>query len=200
MWFFVFVFWVALVVGIFWAYARRRKKADSLRAREIEALISNARGGLQPAAAAPPAAVEQAGKKTLAPVSAGFLKKARMLEQRDALLYLLLRTGLPDHEVFPGLTLADVIEPAASVRGYEREQSLRKLAQSKLDFVVCNKRLEIVAVVMFESNGLAQDSSRNISDSLEVAGVRLVSIDPLAMPRHQQLRRLLYAEAMPPAS
>ena len=53
---------------------------------------------------------------------------------------------------------------------------------------------------MFESNGLAQDSSRNISDSLEVAGVRLVSIDPLAMPRHQQLRRLLYAEAMPPAS
>jgi peptidoglycan/LPS O-acetylase OafA/YrhL len=24
MWFFVFVFWVALVVGIFWAYARRR--------------------------------------------------------------------------------------------------------------------------------------------------------------------------------
>ncbi|NBQ53850.1 MAG: hypothetical protein EBU49_09755 [Proteobacteria bacterium] len=39
MWFFVFVFWVALVVGIFWAYARRRKKADSLRAREIGAEI-----------------------------------------------------------------------------------------------------------------------------------------------------------------
>jgi hypothetical protein len=200
MWFFVFVFWVALVVGIFWAYARRRKKADSLRAREIEALISNAKGGLQPVTVVPPAAVAQAEKKALAPVSAGFLKKARTLEQRDALLYLLLRTGLPDHEVFPGLTLADVIEPAALVRGYEREQSLRKLAQSKLDFVVCNKRLEIVAVVMFESNGLAQDSNRNISASLEAAGVRLVSIDPLAMPRHQQMRGLLYAEEVPPAS
>jgi alpha-D-ribose 1-methylphosphonate 5-triphosphate synthase subunit PhnG len=200
MWTFVFIFWVVLVAGIFWAYAQRQKKSNTLRAREIDALISTAKkSALQPAAVVPPVAAEAPEKKALAPVSPGVSKKARLLEQRDALLYLLLRTGLPDHEVFHDLTLAEVLEPAEGVRGYEREQSVRRLAQTRLDFVVCNKRLEIVAVVMFDANGLSQNADRNLGSTLESAGVRLVNIDPLAMPRHQQIRGLLYADAAPPA-
>lgn len=200
MWTFVFVFWVVLVGGIFWAYAQRRKKSNSLRAREIDALISTAKkGGLQPNKVASPVTVD--APETKAPVTASteLSRKPRLLEQRDVLLYLLLRTGLPDHEVFHGLTLAEVLEPAESVRGYEREQSLRRLAQTRLDFVVCNKRLEIVAVVMFDANGLSQGADRNLSAILEAAGLRLVNIDPLAMPRHQQIRGLLYGDAAPPA-
>jgi len=200
MWTFVFIFWVALVAGIFWAYARRRKKTDSLRAREIDALISTAKkSSLQPAAAGPLSVEEVPAKKTPVPVATAFSRKPRLLGQRDALLYLLLRTGLPDHEVFHGLTLTAVIEPAADLRGYEREQSLRRLAQTKIDFVVCNKRLEIVAVVMFNADGQSQGANPNISTLLEAAGVRFVGIDPLAMPRHQQIRSLLYADASPPA-
>ena len=200
MWTFVFVFWVVLVGGIFWAYAQRLKKSNSLRAREIDALISTAKkGGLQPAAGASPVTAAAPETKTLVPSSPGYSRRPRLLEQRDVLLYLLLRTGLPDHEVFHGLTLAEVLEPAEGMRGYEREQSLRRLAQTRLDFVVCNKRLEIVAVVMFDANGLSQGADRNLSAILEAAGLRLVNIDPLAMPRHQQIRGLLYGDAAPPA-
>ena len=195
MWYFVFIFWLALVVGIFWAYGRRRKKTDSLRAREIDALISNAKCGSPAVALSNPDPAEAATNKTPVQAAAGYSRKARLLEQRDALLYLLLRTGLPDHEVFHGLTLDGVIEPAGAARGYEREQGLRRLAQTKVDFVVCNKRLETVAVVMFESNGPEQDAVRTVRTALDAAGVRLVVIDPLAMPRHQQIRGLILADA-----
>ena len=94
MWYFVFIFWLALVVGIFWAYGRRRKKTDSLRAREIDALISNAKGGSPAVALSNPDPAEAATNKTPVQAAAGYSRKARLLEQRDALLYLLLRTGL----------------------------------------------------------------------------------------------------------
>ena len=202
MWYFVFVVWVALVAGIFWVHGRRRKKSEGLRAREIDALITNAKGGLSPAIAAAPAIApaaamaNAAGSRAAVTPAVAYSRKARLLEQRDALLYLLLRTGLPDHEVFHGLTLAEVIEPADAVRGYERDQILRRLAQTRLDFVVCNKRLEIVAVVMFQSGSQADDATGGI---LAAAGVRRVLIDPLAMPRHQQLRGLVCADAPAPA-
>ena len=195
MWYLVFIFWLALVAGIFWSYGRRRKKTDSLRAREIDALISNAKGGSPTVAVSGPVTADAAVNKAPVTVAAGYSRKARLLEQRDALLYLLLRAGLPDHEVFYGLTLAGVIEPASAVRGYEREQGLRRLAQMKLDFVVCNKRLETVAVVMFETSGPAKDAVHGVRAILDAAGVRLVMIDPLAMPRHQQIRGLILADA-----
>ena len=77
-----------------------------------------------------------------------FSKKPRLLPQSTALLYYVFRTGLPDHEIFAGLALGDVLDVAPAASGAQREQLLRRLAQQRLELVVCTKQLEVVAAVV----------------------------------------------------
>lgn len=128
--------------------------------------------------------------------------KQRLLPQAEALLYYVFRTGLPDHEIFASLTLADVIDVAPALRGYEREQKMRKLAQQRLDLVVCTKQLEIVAAVIVNkaADAAPADHARLAEECLQIAGIRLVRVDPAAPPRHQQVRELVYGAADPGAA
>jgi hypothetical protein len=123
------------------------------------------------------------------------VRRERLLDQPRALVYLLLRAGLPDHEVFANLTLADVVGTAATGPGFEREQRMRRLAQLRTDFVVCTRRLEPVAVLALKGAGAADaaaaENARLMAECLTASGVRYVSIDPAAPPRHAELRTLL---------
>jgi hypothetical protein len=105
---------------------------------------------------------------------------------------------LPDHEVFAWLRLADIVELAPGKAGYDAVQRLRRLTQQRVDFVVCNRKLEIVAAIVIDRAGptdAAQiEGRRLIEESLRTAGVRLVRIDAAAPPRHQQVRALVYGE------
>lgn len=200
MWFLIAVIWIAVVAGIFWAYGRKRKQAVSARAKELDALISAARNVTASASAPPVAAVAPVVKSVAAASVDTYAKKPRLLDKAHALFYLVLRTGLPDHEIFANLSLADVIEPSAQLRGYEREQSIRKLAQSHLDFVVCNKQLEIVAVLLYTpADASGAEMRRHTETGLTAAGIRFVKIDPAALPRHSRVRALVYGDTAPAA-
>jgi hypothetical protein len=201
MWFLIALVWLALVAGIFWAYGKKRRRASSERAKELGALIAEAKLGARATPDPQPQPAAAAVATTVPPVAAAnsVMRKPRLLVQSDALLYLLLRTGLPDHEVFANLTLADVVEPAAALRGYEREQIARKLALHRLSMVVCTKQLEIVAVVMSLANATAPDGDAYVEACLNGAGIRLVRVDATALPRHQQVRALVYGETPPGA-
>lgn len=187
-----------MVAAIFWAYGRKRKQAVSARAKELEALISGAKGIPRPPDAPQASAPVSDGKPVVAVAVEKYCKKPRLFEKADALLYLLLRTGLPDHEIFARQALSDVVEPGASLRGFEREQSVRKLSQSMVDFVVCNKQLEIVAAVLYASTDASTAEMRRATETcLSAAGIRIVTIDPAALPRHHQVRALVYGDDPP---
>jgi hypothetical protein len=202
MWYLIALIWLALVVGIVWAYGKKRRRASSERARELDALIAEAKLNARAATDPQPVAVAAAAPAPVVVAAAAWLRKPRLLVQSDALLYLLLRTGLPDHEVFANLTLADVVEPAAELHGFEREQLARKLAQYRLNMVVCNKQLEIVAVVTTVAGTPAgnADGERYVEACLNGAGIRLVRLDAAALPRHQQVRALVCGDTPPPAA
>ena len=197
MWYVIGLVWLALIVGIFWAYRIKREKHAAARTKQLDALYSefklnpNAVVGVTPGLAAQAVAAQS----NPSPV-AGFGKKPRLLPQTEALLYYVFRTGLPDHEIFANLTLADMIDIEPTVRGYEREQKTRRLAQQRLDLVICTKQLEVVAVVVV-NKGAAPDAvqaanARFVEDCLQTAGIGLVRIDPATPPRHHQVRDLIY--------
>ncbi len=125
---------------------------------------------------------------------ADFIRKPRLLSQADALLYMVFKAGLPDHAIFAGLTAADVVEFAPGSTGLVREQKLRRLAQQRVDFVLCTKRLEIVAVAICarELDAAAADDARFAEECLQAAGIRLLRVDPATLPRHQEVRELIY--------
>ena len=128
-----------------------------------------------------------------APAKAPALAPARerFLGQAETLLYYLLKTGLPGYEVFPNVSLATVIGVSGS--GYEREQQLRRLAQYRLNFVVCDKAMRIIAAVDVDSAAAAMGAREEQfkADCLKGAGVRLVRIKREALPKRDQIPALV---------
>jgi hypothetical protein len=120
--------------------------------------------------------------------------RERFLGQSETLIYYLLKTGIPDHEVFANATLASVV--GAPGNGRDREQQVRRLSQYQLDFVICDKSMRVVAVVDVESAagaGTAGDQSFK-SDILRRAGIRVVRVNPAAPPRRERIRALISGE------
>jgi hypothetical protein len=115
-----------------------------------------------------------------------FGRKRRLLPPPIALLYFVFRTGLPDHEIFAGVALDEVLDIEAGLR----EPLTRKISQQRrLDLVVCTKQLEVVAAVIVSA---ADDGEQFAGQCLQAAGVRVVRVDPAAPPRHHQVHALVY--------
>ena len=190
MWYVIVLIWLALVVGIIWAYNKKQRQRGAERAKQLNSLLSELKTNPNPVAATAGGAAVPVAAAPLPELS----RKQCLLPHAEALLYYVFRAGLPDHEIFASLTLADVIDIAPGLQGNEREQKTRQLAQQRLDLVVCTKQLEIVAAVMAGKEPAATQAgqARFAEECLQAAGIRLVRIDPSAPPRHHEVRALVY--------
>lgn len=185
-----------LIVGSIVAYCvwEYRRKAAERAAASMER-FSQMFEAKASAAPAPPKVIPVAAERAVpgappAKVSA-LHGRERFLGKAETLLYYLLKTGIPGHEVFANVTLATVIEGSGG--GFEQEQQLRNLSQCRLDFVVCDKNMRVVAAVELEAPGGADaaGAQRFKSDSLRTAGVRLIRINLKALPRREEMRILV---------
>ncbi len=198
MWYVIGLIWVALVIGVTRAYRKKREKRERARAGQLDALLSELKGNRNPLAERASAALATATAAAMVPAGAALgpelSKKQCLLPPAEALLYYVFRTGLPDHEICAGLTLADVMDVAPTVRGYAREQTARRLAQQRLDLVVCTKQFEVVAAVVIgkAADAAPAKNARFAEECLQSAGIRLVRINPAAPPRHHEVRALVY--------
>jgi len=192
MWYLMGLILVSGAIGAFVVGAHRGKQRvrDAERELQVAALLAKLKPGTsETLTAVPVQARSVAVSEHAAPV---FIRKQRLLPQRQALLYLVFRAGLPDHEIFARVRLAEVLDISPAVPPIEREQKVRKLAQRRLDLVICNKALEVVAVVLLDAGGTGSDATRFTAQCLEAAAIRLVTIDPVKLPRHGQVRALVY--------
>jgi hypothetical protein len=193
-----YLFLLAAAGGVayaIWNFRRRtaaRKAASDARYTEIfgdhryPANQQSATAGATAPADAPASGKADPACPLLPPAEA-----RRFLGQTESLLYYLLKAGLPDSEIFAGVSLARVIGVAANNR--EREQQLRRLSQYPLDFVVCDKNMRVLAVIEIETaaGAAAAGDQRFKSDLLKQAGIRLVRINPAELPRREEVRGLI---------
>ena len=121
--------------------------------------------------------------------------RERFLGKAETLVYRLLKAGIPDHEVFANVTLAAVI-------GGRNEQDSRRLSQYRLDFVVCDKDMRVVAAIEVETGGAASAAGeqRFKADSLKAAGIGLVRINVAALPRREEIRPLVCGRPAAPGA
>jgi hypothetical protein len=193
MWYVIGLIWLAMIAWVIWSYHQKQQKREAEQARRFNVLLANAQ--LKPG---PPAAASGVNAATVARSATplpGYSKKQRLLPQAQALLYYVFRTGLPEHEIFANLRLADLVE-LGSRRGYEREHKALRLARERLDFVICTKQLEVVAAILLDTDaapdGTQAGDARFAEECLHSAGIRLVRINPAAPPRHHEVRNLIY--------
>jgi hypothetical protein len=193
LWYLLLLAAVGIIIFAIWNYRRgtaARKAASESRFEKMFKAEAQLVPGLLPSSSSSADASASAKSAPAAP-NVPPVAVERFLGKADALLYYLLKAGLPDAEVFAGVSLARVI--GAGGEGRDREQQLRRLAQYQLDFVVCDKSMKILAVVELESavGAGAMGDQRFKSDLLKQAGIRHVRINPAALPRREQVAALI---------
>ncbi len=119
----------------------------------------------------------------------GYRRRERLLDAGQTLVYLLLKQGMPDHEILVSVALADLLDlPAGSG---EHEERRRQLAQHRVDFVVCSKSMQpVVAVDLLaaEAPAALTTAPEFKSQCLHQAGIRHVRLLRHALPARQEIR------------
>ena len=132
---------------------------------------------------------------TAAPESAAPIDKGprTFLQGPAKVLYLVLRAALPDHHVFVYTRLIDVVKPIGKPM---TPQGRAQFAQSRMDFVVCNKELNIVAMLDI-SDGTRPDDpmKQQLRPQLAAAGIRYTRVAPNAIPKPADVKQLVYPQA-----
>ena len=205
MWYLFFAAAVVIVTGVFvWDYRRKAARRDAASRERFTQMFKAsppAVAGAAPLAPAAPVAAPQPAPLTEttpdAPVVT-YAARQKLLSQPEKLIYLLLKTGLPDHEIFSKVPLTAVVEVPGT--GYDHEQQLRRLSRQVLDYVVCDKGMKIAAAVQLAAVGPdAVIAQRIRSECLKSAGIRLVTIEPGSLPKRSEVRALVCGEAGAPA-
>jgi hypothetical protein len=173
------------MAGIIGSYRKKKSQRDAAREQQLAQLLAEVKRDPSVLSVGVGAVVPA---KTATPL---FKRKPRLLPQTHGLLYYVLRAGLPDHAIFPNQALGDFIEPGD---GSGREQQRQRLATQRADFIICNKQLEVVAAVLVK--GLGSDRPL-LEPVLRSAGIRLVQIDAAKLPKHTQVRTLIYGADAP---
>src|ERR1043166_6186652 len=175
---------VSIAIIVKWQ-REQQQKTSAAREREMLAALRLSEAA-QSAAAVAPAPAPPVGS----PVpGAGFIRKSRLLSKEHSLLFLLLKNGLPDHIVFANVRLNDLLEPAPALDATQRARRELDAARHSVDFVICSRSLEIVAVAELEvPDAVAQTAKRAW---LQAAGIRYLQFASGKLPRHTEIRAQL---------
>lgn len=179
-----------VAIPILWRHhGRKMAERDSLSGARWQELVGSTKTG----PALVPAAVPPATQLLPRP---GYARRERLLDPAQTLVYFLLKNSLPDHEVMTQLVLASVLEPGADIPDSERELRLRALGLHTVDFVVCNKALQPVAVIdlpLQEPSAPAPGQDFK-TRSLAGANIRYLRWSRKALPKREAVRALVLGE------
>lgn len=192
----------ATLAGLYFAHRHFRGDAPTRRARndeqrmqaeDIEQIIAAYRkeNGAATVQLAPPApvAVKSSAVATGVLPAVVVKPKASFFNGPNKLLYLVFKAALPDHQIFANVRLVDAVQVAGLP---PTPQARAQLAQARVDFVVCNKELAVVALVDITDGNRADDViKRQIEPQITAAGGRYVRIAPNAIPKPVEARALV---------
>lgn len=187
-------------------FINHSKKNSSRVARRYEPLVG---------ASAPPVVErEQWNKLDDVPVSVGtseaddrvpvdvrtsYVRRERLLSKPEALLYLILKTGLPEHNVFANVRMADLVDVHRQHKGFERLRRFRKISQYHLDFVVCDKQMHMIAAIELDDSSHDHtdraQADRLKDDCLEAVGLKMIRFRVGKIPKHQEIREIVLKAA-----
>ena len=172
----------------------RRKAADRIAASatRLHAILS---APTEPTLArAAEETVLQTGGMPAASPTLSYEARERLLTPPQALLYYLLKTGLPDHLIFAQVALPAVLEPSHALSGFARDEQLRRLSAHALDFVVCDRSMRPVAVVELARRDPQPEAGPSRKSWLLASGLRYLELAPDTLPRKEAMRTLVLGE------
>jgi hypothetical protein len=106
-----------------------------------------------------------------------------------------LVVALPDHYIFPQVAMSALLDAASSDKK-EAHSDRMSIAQQRVDYVVCTRRCEVVAVVELDdkTHSRAKDELRDAR--LEQAGIRTVRFQARNKPKVEAIRSMILGPTM----
>ena len=199
------VIWLGLLLGVvviavfIWNYRRQAAAREAASAERMKAFVEQARANSAanpadtPATAvsAVPAALTPArSAQSRLPLVSGFAARGPLLSAEQMALYPLLKSALPDYEVFVRVSLAAFIQADENSTGFAREAQQRRLADAVVDFLVCDKSMTAVAAVQCGARtGKTAETASFAAACVASTGVRWVEISPAALPAREEIKQ-----------
>lgn len=183
---------IAAVVYIVWTHKKKlaeRNAAAAGRLQELMAATALAQNASRAAPAQAAAPQPTAAQPAAVPL---YTVRERVLSPPQNLLYLLLRTGLPEHVILVRPALAAIIEAGPGLAGAARAEQERWLAATSVDFVVADRNMRPLAVVDLRASPNDAAGGRAAARTrLAAAGVRHLEFDAASLPRKDAIRALV---------
>ncbi len=191
-WYLLLLTPVFAIVYVLWAYRNKAAAKEAASRERLTALVGIVEGARAAGSAARKEQTAPAVVSKLAADAARPAARPRFLTQPETLLYYVLKAGLPDHEIFPRISLASVI--AAAENTPASALAARLPARHEIDFVICDKSMQVVAAVQLDAQPGRQET-QVVNQRLSAAGIRLARFNPAALPRREQVRALIFGQS-----
>jgi hypothetical protein len=131
----------------------------------------------------------------------GTYRRRRLLTDNEEEFFGRLVVALPDHYIFPQVAMSALLQTASS-DGRKAHGDRLRIAQQRVDYVVCTRSCEVVAVVELDDRTHSQAKDQLRDSRLEQAGIRTVRFQARQKPKVDAIRAMVLgptiSEAMKP--
>lgn len=191
-WYLLLLVPVLAILYVFWAYRNNAAAREAASRERVTALVgivqgSRAAGSEVRKVQTAPAVVAKPATDAARPAA-----RLRFLTQPETLMYYVLKAGLPDHEIFPRVSLGSVIAAAENIPSPALAE--RWPVRHEIAFVICDKSMQVVAAIQLDAQPGRQET-QVVNQRLSAAGIRLVRLSPAALPRREQVRSLIFGQS-----
>lgn len=127
---------------------------------------------------------------------AGKYKRRDLMTANELEFFGRLVAALPDHYIFPQVAMSALLEASSSDKRVAQSDRLR-IAQQRVDYVVSNRRCEVVAVVELDDKTHSRAKDKVRDGRLEQASIRTVRFQSRQKPTAEAIRAAILLVGQP---
>jgi len=120
-------------------------------------------------------------------------KSRRLLTDNEREFFARLVGALPDHYVFPQVSLGALLQPDTSGRKNEFHRTRNTFSQKIADYVICNRELKVLAIVELDDRTHSSERDGKRDAMLKQAGYTVIRWNSRNKPTGGEIRERLEA-------
>lgn len=128
----------------------------------------------------------------------GTYKRRQLMTANEAEFFNRLVAALPDHYIFPQVSMQALIEAASNDKKQAHSDRLR-IAQQRADYVICDAACEVIAVIELDDRTHSATKDQVRDSRLEQAGIRAIRFQSRNKPTTEEIRQLVLPAPAPVA-
>jgi hypothetical protein len=125
----------------------------------------------------------------------GTYRRRKLMTDNEEEFFGRLVVALPDHYIFPQVAMSALLQTASS-DGRKAHGDRLRIAQQRVDYVVCTRSCEVVAVVELDDRTHSQAKDQLRDSRLEQAGIRTVRFQARDKPKVDAIRATILGPTM----